>query len=78
MTKSICSAQQKKLQRLVRQVRLAAGFSQQQLAQRLGKPQSFVSKYEQGERRLDVIELGQICNVVGISLQDFVERLELS
>jgi transcriptional regulator with XRE-family HTH domain len=33
-----------------------AGMTQQQLADRLGKPQSFISKYEGGERRIDVIE----------------------
>ena len=36
--------------------RKAAGMTQQQLADRLDKPQSFVSKYERGERRLDVVE----------------------
>jgi transcriptional regulator with XRE-family HTH domain len=42
----------------------------------LGQPQSFVSKYESGERRLDVLELRQVCAVVGVSLADFVRRLE--
>jgi transcriptional regulator with XRE-family HTH domain len=60
----------------LRKIRVEAGLRQTDLARRLGKPQSFVSKYESGERRLDVLELRRICQVVGISLQDFVQRLE--
>jgi transcriptional regulator with XRE-family HTH domain len=47
-----------------------------ELASRLGVPQSFVSKYESGERRLDVLELRLVCRAVGVSLQEFVRRLE--
>lgn len=46
------------------------------LAERLGEPQSFVSKYEIGERRLDVLELEQVCKSCGITLIDFVTRLQ--
>ena len=46
------------------------------LADRLGQPQSYVSKYEAGERRLDLLELRQVCNVLGISLEAFIRRLE--
>ena len=41
------------------------GLTQQALAGLLGKPQSFVSKYESGERRLDVVEFIQIAKVLG-------------
>lgn len=64
------------LQALLRQIRLDAGFTQSELAKRLGQPQSFVSKYESGERRLDLVELRHICEAVGISLRDFVRRFE--
>ena len=57
-------------------MRAEAGLTQTEIAQRLGQPQSFVSKYESGERRLDVLELRQVCAVVGVSLADFVRRLE--
>jgi transcriptional regulator with XRE-family HTH domain len=48
------------------------------MAERLGQPQSFVSKYESGERRLDLIQLRQICEAVGTTLERFVRRLEKS
>lgn len=40
-------------------------------------PQSFVSKYESGERRLDVIELGHVANALGVSTRLVLERLEI-
>ena len=67
---------QKKLQALLREVRMEAGLTQEEVASRLGRPQSFVSKYETGERRLDVLELRQILTVVGLPLAEFVGRLE--
>ncbi|MCB9457656.1 MAG: helix-turn-helix transcriptional regulator [Anaerolineaceae bacterium] len=68
--------EQKTLQILLRQVRKESGLSQQELAVSLEKPQSFVSKYESGERRLDVIELRQVCQQIGIEFVVFIERLE--
>ena len=56
--------------------RSEAGLRQIDLADRLGKPQSFVSKYESGERRLDLIELRGICKVLNIPLAEFVDRFE--
>lgn len=67
---------QKELQALLRQVRKAAGLTQVELAQRLGQGQSFVSKYEAGERRLDLSQLHDICQAVGIPLIELVERFE--
>jgi len=61
---------------LLRRMRLDAGLRQADLARKLGQPQSFVSKYESGERRIDVLELRQICMVLGVSLSEFVRRLE--
>ncbi|HEY4313044.1 MAG TPA: helix-turn-helix transcriptional regulator [Pirellulales bacterium] len=76
MDKSIFTPEQQKLQELLRQVRLGAGLRQQDLAEKLAQPQSFVSKYEAGERRLDLLEVRAICAAVGISLREFVDRLE--
>ena len=47
--------------------RLAAGVNQQQLAKRLRKPQSFVSAYERGQRRIDVLEFIRIARALGAS-----------
>ncbi|MGH8865668.1 MAG: helix-turn-helix domain-containing protein [Burkholderiales bacterium] len=40
----------------------------------MGETQSYVSKYENGEQRLDLIELEAVCNAVGIPLTAFVDR----
>ena len=42
----------------------------------LGVPQSFVSKYESGERRLDVVELGHVAGVLGVTVREVLDRLE--
>jgi transcriptional regulator with XRE-family HTH domain len=59
----------------LREVRSEVGLTQAELAARLGRPQSFVSKYESGERRLDLIELSEVCAALGISLESFVSRV---
>jgi len=61
---------------LLRRLRIDAGLRQADLARKLRQPQSFVSKYESGERRIDVLELREICRVLGVSLAEFVRRLE--
>ena len=76
MDKSIYSRRQDALQRLLRHVRIEAGLRQVDLAAKLGQPQSFVSKCESGERRLDLLELEQVCICCGITLVDFVIRLD--
>jgi len=67
---------QEQLQSLLRQIRTEAGLTQTDVAQRLGQPQSFVSKYESGVRRLDILELREVCAVIGVTLADFVRRLD--
>jgi transcriptional regulator with XRE-family HTH domain len=57
---------------------MEAGLRQIVVAKALGKPQAFVSFYESGVRRLDLLELRQICCVLGISLIDLVRRFERS
>lgn len=66
----------KSLQGLLRDIRTEAGLRQVDLARKLGRPQSFVSKYESGERRLDLVELSEICDAVGIPLVELVRRFD--
>ena len=68
--------QQKALLSLLRQLRLQAGLRQVDMARELGKPQAFVSYYESGARRLDLLELRQICGILGLPLVDFVRKFE--
>lgn len=63
-----------RLANLLRQIRLDANITQLQLAEKIGQTQSYVSKYENGEQRLDLIELETVCKAIGISLTDFVGR----
>lgn len=77
MPKSIHSPALRSLLELLVKGREAAGLSQQELAVRLGKKhQSFVSKYESGERRLDVIEFISICRVLGLRSDRVLRRIE--
>jgi transcriptional regulator with XRE-family HTH domain len=64
MRKSLHSKQQTLLLHLLKEARLAAGFTQADVAARLGRPQSFVAKYENGERRLDVVEFLALVRVL--------------
>lgn len=74
--KTIYSAGQIKLQKLLINTREKAGLTQTVLAKKLNRPQSFVSKYEIGERRLDLVELQEICKALGTSLVEFVKKFE--
>lgn len=60
--------------RLLKQVRQEAGLTQSQLAAKLGESQPYVSKYETGEQRLDLLEIEQICDAVGVGLITFMKR----
>ena len=56
----------KRLRELLVEARQRADLTQAELSKRLNRPQSFVSKYERGERRLDVIEFGQVARAIGL------------
>jgi transcriptional regulator with XRE-family HTH domain len=68
--------QREKLLALLKEIRQKNGMTQIELAQKLGVPQSFVSKYEAGDRQLDILELKQICQLIGIPLDTFIHQLE--
>ena len=61
---------------LLRRARKAAGLTQKQVAESLKQTQSFVSKCERGERRIDIIELLAFCQAIGIPAEEFVRQLQ--
>lgn len=77
MEKSIYSAEYLRLCSLLRELRLDAGLTQVQVARQLEVPQSFVSKYESGERRLDVVELGHVARSLGTTVEQILRRLAI-
>lgn len=76
MQKSISSRKYVQFCACLRQAREHAGLTQSDLAGRLGETQTFVSKCERGERRVDLIELREFCKAMGITLEQFVRRFE--
>lgn len=53
------------------------GLTQVEVATLLDKPQSFVSKYESGERRLDVIEFLEVCKALKVNPAKIIQQLEM-
>ena len=74
MQKSLSSKYQRALLGLLREIREEAGLRQSDVAKKLGQPQSFVSKYESGERRLDLLELEAVSLACETDLESFVAR----
>lgn len=66
------SADYASFRRRLRQARVDAGLSQEAAAKRLGKPQSFISKCESGERRVDIVELAAFAKAYGKAIAFFV------
>ena len=75
MTKSVFSEQYERFKQLLIEARKKAGLTQVELAERLSRPQSYVSKYERGERRLDVIEFLNVAEEIGIEPVEFLRQL---
>ena len=63
MSKSIYSKDYKEIIERLKTARIEAGLAQQEVAGKLGKPQSYISKIESGERRLDVAEMKKIASI---------------
>ena len=76
MEKSIYSRDYEAMLALLRDVRKDAKVTQIELAARLGATQSFVTKCERGDRRLDLVQVRTICRALGMTLPEFVEKLE--
>jgi transcriptional regulator with XRE-family HTH domain len=59
------------------ETRRKRGLTQVEIAALLNKPQSFVSKYESGERRLDVIEFLEVCKALKVNPATIIQQLEI-
>lgn len=76
MEKSIYDIEYKVLLKLIYTLRVGKGLRQADLADMLEEHQSFISKIENGERRVDLVELKRICEVMDVSLSDFIHEFE--
>ena len=77
MRKSFHSRAYERFCMALKTARQKAGLTQVQAAKKLGRPQSFITKIEIGERRVDIVELADICRAYGRRLVEFVKALDL-
>ena len=75
MTKSVFTKQYKRFLNLLIALREQKGLSQRELSRKLRRVQTFVSKYERGERRLDVIEFLKIAKVLEADPHEIIDQL---
>ena len=61
---------------LLKEKRIKSGLTQKEIASRLKKPQSFISKYESGQRRIDVIEYMEICIALDMDPTQFMNEIK--
>lgn len=76
MAKTIHSERHKKLRALLIAERKLASLTQTIVANRLGKPPSYVAKYEGGDRRLDILEFLDVASAIGFDPCKFIQSLQ--
>lgn len=76
MPKALHSEPYKTFRAILIDARQKAGLTQSAVARKLGRPQSFVAKYENGERRLDVIELLEVAQAIGCDPIPIVRKIQ--
>ena len=64
------------LLKILKEARLAAGLRQLDVAQALDRPQSYVAKIESGERKIDFIEVVDICKVLDLQPEQLLKKLK--
>ncbi|MGE4501661.1 MAG: helix-turn-helix domain-containing protein [Thiomicrospira sp.] len=76
MKRSIWHQDYVNLRQTLLQIRLHAGLTQTELAKVLNKPQSFVAKYEKGDRNLDFIEVLKVLDACKADVDTFLKQLK--
>jgi len=74
--KSIHKSEYLVLLRRLRTLRIEANLTQVELSAALQRPQSYISDIERGSRRMDLLQLRELCNACGRSLTEFVDEFE--
>ncbi|EBJ1007633.1 XRE family transcriptional regulator [Salmonella enterica] len=72
---SVYSTEYQMVIKALREARVAGHITQEELGKALGRPQSFIAKVENGERRLDIIEFVHLCRLVGIDPVSIINKL---
>lgn len=75
MPRKLQSPKYAKLREVLMSERLSAEMTQAMLAQKLKRPQSFVSKFENGVRHLDVVEFIEICKAIGVDPREIIGKV---
>lgn len=75
MKKSVWQQKYQLLSKELKSLRVQSGLTQAQLSEKLSKPQSYVSKYESGERYLDFIEVLAICDALSVNPNDLISKM---
>lgn len=76
MTESVHTARYRRFREILIEARKARGLSQEALAEKLTRVQTFVSKYERGERRLDVVEFLDVAMALGLDPQKVIRQVQ--
>lgn len=76
MTKAIYRREHKILLQVLKRMRVESGMTQAQCSAALGRPQSFMSDVERGVRRLDIVQLRDLCIVLKTDLSSFSKTYE--
>lgn len=76
MEKSLFTREHRVLTELLRDIRKRAGLTQIELAKKLGESQSYISKWERGALRLDLVQVRELCTALGITFPELVTEFE--